>query len=271
MHFRAFICSLFVLTLLICFPASAEQVDVELVIAVDVSGSMDFGELRTQRRGYVEAFRSSEVHSAISSGLLGAVAVMYVEWARDDLKRVIVPWTRLQTPADAIAFSDRLEAAGLANMRNTSITGAIGYGVEQLESNIFEGARMVIDISGDGPNNQGGLVPSARDAAVARGVVINGLPLVTEPWRERLIFGDTGDLEAYFRACVIGGPGSYVIAVKQWEEFASAVRRKLVLELATSDPPRPPFTNAQFLEIPAPDIDCLIGEKRRRERERGGP
>ncbi|MEO1747100.1 MAG: DUF1194 domain-containing protein [Pseudomonadota bacterium] len=271
MHFRAFICSLFALTLSICFPASAEQVDVELVIAVDVSGSMDFGELRTQRRGYVEAFRSSEVHSAISSGLIGAVAVMYVEWARDDLKRVIVPWTRLERPADAVAFSDRLDAAGLGNMRNTSITGAIGYGVEQLENNAFNGVRLVIDISGDGPNNQGGLVTRARDRAVSRGVIINGLPLVTEPWRERLIFGDSGDLAAYFHACVIGGPGSFVIAVKQWEEFASAVRRKLVLELAAVDALLPPLINAQFLQVPVPDIDCLIGEKRRRERERGGP
>ncbi|MEO0542505.1 MAG: DUF1194 domain-containing protein [Pseudomonadota bacterium] len=263
-----------ILTICLCLFSSfarAEEaiVDVELVIAVDVSGSMDFGELRIQRRGYVEAFRSPDVHDAIADGLLGSVAVMYVEWARSDLKRVIVPWMRLETPQDAREFADRLEAAGLGNMRNTSISGAIEYGVTQIEGNAFVGSRRVIDVSGDGPNNQGGLVTLARDKAVARGVVINGLPLVTEPWRERLIFGDDGDLATYFRACVIGGPGSFVIPVTRWEEFGAAVRRKLVLELAGRVPSEPLVKRIQFLDIPTADVDCEIGEKRRRERERG--
>ncbi|MEO1703282.1 MAG: DUF1194 domain-containing protein [Pseudomonadota bacterium] len=269
MSIRLIVLSLCLFVLPFCAHAQTRAVDVELVIAVDVSGSMDYGELQIQRRGYVEAFRSPEVHEAISKGLLGAVAVMYVEWARNDLKRVIVPWTLLETPADALSFAGRLEAAELGNMRNTSITGAINYGVEQLDTNSFDGSRRVLDISGDGPNNQGGLVTLARDEAVARGVIINGLPLVTEPWREQLIFGESGDLDRYFRACVIGGPGSFVIAVKNWEEFPDAVRRKLVLELAGPMPLESWVQRAQFLELPSVNMDCLIGEKRRRERERG--
>ncbi|MEM9999639.1 MAG: DUF1194 domain-containing protein [Pseudomonadota bacterium] len=251
--------------------ANARAVDVELVLAVDVSGSMDFNELRIQRRGYVEAFRSPEVHRVIEEGLIGAVAVTYVEWARNDLKKVIVPWTLLQSGADALQFADRLEAAEIGNMRNTSISGAIAFGARQLQENAFEGARRVIDISGDGPNNQGDVVTDARDAAVAAGIVINGLPLVTDPWRERFIFRGEGTLAGYYAACVIGGPGSFVIAVDDWSGFPDAVRRKLVLELAGRVPAPSDIVPAQFLDNPLANVDCEIGERRRRERERWGP
>ncbi|MEO1745959.1 MAG: DUF1194 domain-containing protein, partial [Pseudomonadota bacterium] len=172
-----------IILLLSSLSARSEQVDVELVLAVDVSGSMSTDELRIQRRGYVEAFQSTEVHNAIADGLLGSIAVIYVEWARADLKKVIVPWTRIETAADALAFSDRLAAAEIGNMRNTSITGALVFGAAQIETNAYDGLRKVIDISGDGPNNQGGLVTNARDAVISKGVVINGLPIVADPWR----------------------------------------------------------------------------------------
>lgn len=233
------------------------QVDVELVLAVDVSGSMSPTELRIQRRGYVEALRSDEVWNAIDRGLIGSIAVMYVEWAFYDLQKVIVPWTKISRRKDAHDFADRLLSAEYANMQNTSIVGAIGYGAEQLESNNWYGLRRVVDISGDGPNNQGGLVTTARDAAVDAGIIINGLPIVvTGQVRGRGSF--RGDLSKYYESCVIGGPGSFVIPVTKWEEFGEAVRRKLVLELAET-PPSPLLMKASF--GPRADYDCEIGEK----------
>lgn len=252
-----------VFVLIICsIPARfalAEQVDVELVLAVDVSGSMSSTELRLQRRGYAEALSSKQVHDAIAKGLIGTIAVTYVEWARSDLKKVIVPWTRISTPEDAMAFAERLMAAEYANMRNTSITGAINYGVNAIASNDFVGLRRVIDISGDGPNNEGGQVTLARDEAVASGHIINGLPLMIEPWRSGLAF-NIPNLDAYYRTCVIGGPGAFVIAVESWEGFPEAVRRKIVLELAGDTPPK--VWQADFHEVE--QVDCMIGERLRR-------
>lgn len=235
------------------------QVDVELVLAVDVSGSMSPTELRIQRRGYAEALKSDEVWNAIDRGLIGSIAVMYVEWAFYDLQKVIVPWTKISKRKDAHDFADRLLSAEYANMQNTSIVGAIRYGAKQLESNSWYGLRRVVDISGDGPNNQGGLVTSARDAAVDEGIIINGLPIVvTGQVRGRASF--RGDLSEYYKSCVIGGPGSFVIPVTRWEEFGEAVRRKLVWELAEYAPASL-VVQASF--GPSTDYDCEIGEKLR--------
>jgi hypothetical protein len=246
-------------------PAAAQQqVDVELVLAVDVSDSMGLTELRQQRRGYVAAFRSPDVVSAVREGKLGRVAVTYVEWARDDLKRVIVPWTVIEDKESAHAFAERLETAPLRNMRRTSISGAIRFAVEALESNEFEADRQVIDISGDGPNNQGGPVTEARDDAVARDIAVNGLPLLIQPWYAGIPFGAPG-LDLYYKACVIGGPNSFLVAVTSWDEFPIAVRHKLVLELAGLQPPRPAILPAT-LQI-EPEVDCLIGEKVRKDFE----
>lgn len=249
-----------IVSLFMLLPAHAEQVDVELVLAVDVSGSMSSTELRLQRRGYAEAFRSSQVQNAIANGLIGTIAVMYVEWARADLKKVIVPWSIISTPEQANRFADRLMAAEYGNMRNTSITGAIRYGQQQMENNAADGLRSVIDISGDGPNNQGGLVTIARDEAVAAGIIINGLPLVVETDRRGWAF-DMPNLDAYYRACVVGGPGSFVMAVDSWERFDEIVRRKIVLELAGLQPTLP-VQRANFLEQDT--VDCTIGERMRR-------
>ena len=231
-------------------PAQSRQVDVELVLAVDVSGSMRDHELHIQRRGYVEAFRSQAVHDAIEGGLIGIVAVTYVEWARADLKRVIVPWTLIGDPEGAHAFADRLEAAPVANMRNTSISGAIRYGIAAIKN-----------ISGDGPNNQGGRVDVARDEALDAGIVINGLPIMAEPWMGGLGFNISG-LDVYYRDCVIGGPGSFVLPVDEWDAFAEAVRRKIVLELAG----RQLQQRADALPVHLIDdgpVDCTIGERLR--------
>ena len=242
--------------------ARAEPVDVELVLAVDVSGSMSPEELQLQRDGYVAAFRSPEVANAITQGAWGKVAVTYFEWARDDLQKIIVPWLLISNGEDAQAFADALEAAPVGNMRNTSLTGALKTSAAAFADNGFEGERRVIDISGDGPNNQGGLVSDARDAVIAEGITINGLPIMVESWRAGRAFG-ISDLGVYYRACVTGGPLSFVLPVAQWDEFPTAVRRKLVLELSgiVPEPEVPMVIPAQF--APEKPVDCLIGERLR--------
>ncbi len=238
-----------------------ERVDVELVLAVDVSGSMQYAELQLQRDGYVAAFRSPDVIDAIRLGGYGRVAVTYIEWARSELTRVIVPWTIIDGRETAEAFANRLEAALLSNMRNTSISGAIRYGAAAFDDNDVRGVRRIIDISGDGPNNQGGLVTTSRDVAISAGITINGLPLMIDPWLSELGLG-LPELDAYYRKCVTGGPGSFVLPVTSWEEFPEAVRRKLVLELSGRKPAQPLVMKAEFVR--SPEIDCAIGEKLQR-------
>ncbi|WP_422076224.1 DUF1194 domain-containing protein [Vannielia sp.] len=242
-------------------PAQAQpiEVDVELALMVDVSRSMTPNEVEIQRRGYAEAILSNEVMTAVQSGLLGSIAVTYVEWAGDYTQREIVPWTVIQTPQDARAFAEALSQTFAGGMRRTSISGAIEFAADSIESNAFSGLRRVIDVSGDGPNNQGPLVERARDAALAKGIVINGLPLMTNEglsgnW-------DIGGLDLYYRDCVIGGAGAFVIPVHEWSEFAQAVRRKLVLEIAGLPPP------AQIIRAQGP-FDCQIGEKMWEQRRR---
>lgn len=234
-----------------------ERVDVELVLAVDVSRSMEIDELRQQREGYVAAFRSPDVIGAIERGAYGRVAVTYVEWARADLKKVIVPWTIIDGPVAAYEFAARLDAAEVANMQRTSISGAIRYSANALQNNAISGFRRVIDISGDGANNQGGPVTKARDMAVARGITINGLPLMVEPWTGA-VYGNSIGLDAYYIECVAGGPGSFVLPIRKWEEFPEAVRRKLVLELSGLPPAELPVVPVQF--SPGDDAGCSLGE-----------
>ncbi|RMH46259.1 MAG: DUF1194 domain-containing protein [Alphaproteobacteria bacterium] len=235
--------------------AADVEVDVELVLAVDVSRSMTMNEREIQRRGYAEALVSAPVLQAIRSGMLGRVAIAYVEWAGADSQRVVVDWTLIRDAADAAAFARRLSADPGMAMRRTSISGAIDFAARMFDGNGFSGLRRVIDISGDGPNNQGRPVTGARDDAVAAGLVINGLPLMTREGAG--LQWQLDDLDGYYRDCVIGGPGAFVIPVRDWGEFAAAVRRKLVLEIAGIAPPAP----ARL--VPAADAprDCLVGER----------
>lgn len=237
--------------------AADTEVDVELVLAVDVSRSMSPRELEIQRRGYAAALTSPEVTKAISSGLLGRIALTYYEWAGHTSHRTIIPWTLVETAADAEAIALKLTAQFNPSLRRTSISGAIDHGVMQFEDNGFSGLRRVIDVSGDGPNNNGRPVVPARDAAVAQGIIINGLPLMTREGRG-LRFHIT-DLDEYYRACVVGGPGSFVIPVRSWEEFPQAVRQKLVLELASN--PALPKRAAYKARRADGSIDCMIGER----------
>lgn len=230
-------------------------VDLELVLAVDVSRSMTAREFEIQRRGYAEALVSDEVLSAIGQGGYGRIALTFVEWGGAGLQNTLVDWTLVAGRADARAVAAKLLAAPVSSLRYTSISGVIEYAGFQFPDNGFKGLRRVIDISGDGPNNSGDPVAMARDEAVREGIVINGLPLMTR--EGAFTRWDIDDLDAYYRECVVGGTGSFVIPVLDWAEFPAAVRRKLVLEIAgiaiRQLPPRP--------VVPVQGYDCMVGEK----------
>jgi hypothetical protein len=233
-----------------------QQVDVELVLAVDVSFSMDDDEQRIQRQGYVDALRSREFIGAVEQGAIGSVAITYVEWGGIGLTQTTVPWTIIRTAADATAFADSLEAKPLVQLPRTSISGAIRSSIDLIKSNSYQGIREVIDVSGDGPNNAGAPVLHARDFAHQQGVIINGLPLLMKRDGDNDEFAN---LDAYYRDCVITGPGSFVIPVRGKAEFANAIRTKIIREIATAPMPDP-------LVMPASDMDqpkanCLAGEK----------
>ena len=233
------------------------EVDVELVLAVDVSRSMTERELQIQRRGYAEALNSESVAKAIKNGLIGRIALTYVEWGGVYWQRVVVDWQIIENEADLAAFADQITANFDGVLRRTSISSAITYAADKIDDNNFTALRRVIDISGDGPNNEGPPVTGARDDALARGMIINGLPLMT---REGLgARFHLEDLDAYYHNCVIGGPGSFVIPVTEWDEFPEAVRRKLVLELAGAD--AMPVLKAQYRGETESGYDCLIGER----------
>ncbi|MEM8752664.1 MAG: DUF1194 domain-containing protein [Pseudomonadota bacterium] len=240
-------------------PAEEVEVDVELFLAVDVSRSMSPRELEIQRRGYAEALASDEVVSAIENGPLGRIALTYVEWAGFGSQRVVVDWTLIDGREAAEAFATRISAHFDDALRRTSISSAIDYAAESFDDNGYFAARRVIDVSGDGPNNAGRPVAHARDDALAKGIVINGLPLMT---KEGLGAEWTlDDLDLYYQACVIGGPLSFVVPVLSWDRFPTAVRLKLVQELAAAPPPDERPRPAQLRLELGPSYDCMIGEK----------
>lgn len=235
----------------------AEPVDVELVLAVDVSRSMTPNELEIQRRGYASALVSQPVMRAIRNGLYGQVALLYMEWAGTDSQRIVVDWTLIRGRGDAEAFAQKLAVHVDPSFRRTSIAGALDFASGLFDRNRYDGVRRVIDVSGDGPNNQGRPVTAARDDVLARGIIVNGLPLMTREGMGSQWYLE--DLDRYYYHCVIGGPGAFVMPVQAWEHFPEAVRRKLVLELAGLPPP--PVVRAEFRTAEAQGYDCLVGEK----------
>lgn len=215
-------------------PAAARAdvaVDLELILAVDVSRSIDVEEARFQREGYIAALLNPAVIRAIHSGYLGRIAATYIEWAGFGHNKVIVDWSVIEGEASARAFAAKLAQVPLESASRTSISGAIDYAAPAFAANGFDGGRRVIDISGDGPNNLGRLVSSARDAAVAKGITINGLPMINgRP-------GPSGwprmpNLDLYYIGCVIGGPGAFIVVAQGIGDFASAILRKMILEIA---------------------------------------
>jgi hypothetical protein len=215
--------------------ASAQDlpVDLELVLAVDVSGSIDMEEARQQREGYVAALADPAVVQAIRSGFHRRIAVAYLEWASGDYQRLVLDWALIEDEASAGAFAGRLALEPTRTARWTSISGAIDAAVPLFDGNGYAGDRRVIDVSGDGPNNRGRPVTAARDEAVARGIVINGLPILND--RRQPFDLPTPmemDLDTYYFEQVIGGPGSFVVPAKDFTDFKAAILSKLIREIA---------------------------------------
>jgi hypothetical protein len=234
--------------------AAQTVVDLELVIAVDVSLSMDLDEQRLQREGYVAAFRDGAVQKAIVSGAHGRIAVVYMEWAGSHWQDVIIPWTVIDSPKAASAYADRLEAQPITRERWTSISGALQFARHLLGKSNVRGLRRVVDISGDGPNNAGAPVLTVRAALLADGIVINGLPIMLKSGAQGIF--DLPDLDRYYASCVIGGPGSFMVPVNTLAELKEAIRRKLLLEISGLGAP------ARVIPVQtAPKHDCLIGEQ----------
>ncbi|ABE38554.1 DUF1194 domain-containing protein [Rhodopseudomonas pseudopalustris] len=235
----------------------AMAVDVELVLAVDVSYSMDVDELAVQREGYAEALRSSDFMKTLKTGPNGRIAVTYFEWAAASDQKIILPWQLIDGPESADAVATEIMNAPLRRASRTSISGAINFAMPLFEQNAYHGLRRVIDISGDGPNNNGEPVTLARDAAVEKGVVINGLPImVKEPSYSTM---DIENLDYYYEDCVIGGPGSFVVTIKSRDKFKEAIRTKLVMEVAGRTPPHRIVPVADRAQTPR--VSCLVGEK----------
>lgn len=260
---RALIFKMAVWVSLLTGPAASDmmEVDLELVLLVDVSRSMTERELEIQRQGYAAALLSNEVFAAVLSGPLQRIALTYVEWS--GTQDVIVDWRLLETRADLQEFSYALSSRFDPYLRRTSISEALMFGAAMIERNDFEGLRKVIDVSGDGPNNQGRPVLQARKEVLSKSITINGLPLMTREGMGSQWHLD--DLDLYYENCVTGGPGSFVIPVLDWPDFAEAVRRKLVLEIALA-PSFEKLTPAQY--TPSSDYDCMIGEKMWEQRQR---
>ncbi|MBK1623736.1 DUF1194 domain-containing protein [Afifella marina] len=238
------------------FAADDTPVDLELVLAVDVSWSMDYDEQVFQRAGYVAAFRDPEVIEAIRSGGWGRIAVTYVEWAGSSLQEVIVPWTLIEDAASAHAFADKLDTTTTGRLRRTSISGALGFSFSAFDDSGYAGLRRVIDVSGDGPNNQGLPVTVERDRLVSEGVIINGLPILLKGSGGRG-FMSIPNLDVYYEDCVIGGTGAFALPIRDVSEFSTAIRQKLLLEIADYPPEKTLVQDAQD----APRVDCMIGEK----------
>jgi hypothetical protein len=231
------------------------SVDVELVLAVDVSYSMDMDELAIQREGYAQAIVSKEFLQALKTGPNGKISVTYFEWAASSDQKIIIPWRVIDGPESADAVAAEIMKTPIRRASRTSISGAINFAMPLFEENPHRGLRRVIDISGDGPNNNGTPVTIARDTAIEKGITINGLPImVKEPSYSTM---DIDNLDYYYEDCVIGGPGAFVVTIKDREKFKEAIRTKLVLEVANLQPERRVIRVAER----EPRVSCMIGEK----------
>lgn len=266
--------SLLLLILLAVTPAKAQgsgkrvlenlariPVDLELVLAVDVSSSMDKDEQRLQRDGYVAALRHPAILASIDSGSIGSIAVTYVEWGASWKITTVLDWTLLQSRQDAIDASNALASKSIGTANSTSISSVLTAAANMLDENRYLGKRRVIDISGDGPNNVGAAVLVARADVLSRGIEINGLPILIKQ-------GGGGfqieNLDLYYRECVIGGPSAFVIPVYDKNRLASTILQKLVLEMAGIVPPRATVhLAANKIVRTTPSFDCMIGEKQR--------
>jgi hypothetical protein len=237
--------------------AAKLPVDLELVLAVDVSGSIDQDEAGLQRDGYVAAIADKKIVAAIRSGILGRIAVTYFEWAGEGWQAPVIDWRVIKDAASAGAFAAELARMPIDSGPWTSISGAIDFAVPLFAGNDFDGTRRVLDISGDGANNVGRMAPDARDDAVRRGIIINGLPIMNE--RMNISRRPIANLDLYYKNCVIGGPGAFIVVARNFVDFARAIRRKLILEIAGASPEPRAMLIPASADAPPP---CDIGERR---------
>jgi hypothetical protein len=239
---------------------AATPVDVEVVLAVDVSYSMDPEEQALQREGYMAAVTSREFLQALRQGMHGRIALTYFEWAGMHHQQIIVPWRVIDGPETADGFAADIGRARYTRASRTSISGALLFAAPLFEGSGYRGVRRVIDVSGDGVNNNGPLVTVTRDKVLAKGITINGLPILLK--RPNASTLDIDQLDVYYEDCVIGGPGAFVIPIKERNQFKEAIRTKLVLEIAGRQPEHRvvPASAAQ------PRVSCTIGERLWQER-----
>jgi hypothetical protein len=239
---------------------NAIAVDTELVLAVDVSYSMDPDEQALQREGYIAAITSREFMLALRGGAHGKVAISYFEWAGPGDHKIIVPWRLIDGPEAADAVANEIARAPYRRASRTSIASALQFAKPLFDASGYNGVRRVIDVSGDGANNSGPLVVPVRDDVLAAGITINGLPIMLK--RPNTFTMDIDNLDVYYEDCVIGGPGAFVIPIQERSQFKEATRQKLVLEIAGRTPP------ARIIpaQARAPRVSCTIGEQMWRDR-----
>jgi len=237
-----------------------EPVDIELVLAVDVSYSMDPDEQELQREGYIQALTSREFMQALRQGVHGKIAITYFEWAGEHDQRIVVPWRMIDGPESADAVAAEIARAPYRRAARTSISGALMFAMPLFGGSGYRGLRRVVDVSGDGVNNNGPMVTLVRDELLMQGITINGLPIMLK--RPNFSTLDIEQLDVYYEDCVIGGPGSFVIPIKNRDQFKEATRSKLVLEVAG----RVPLARIMPTAADVPRISCTIGERLWRER-----
>jgi hypothetical protein len=222
--------------LLAAGPARAEAVDLELVLLADATGSIDTSEIAFQRKGYAEALVSADVMDAIRTGAHQRIAVTYVEWGSFESQDIVVPWTVIDGEASAAAFADQLIKAPRRAFGRNAIGQALLFGKALIETNVHEGYRKVIDLSADSANSWNGVpLATAREEVVKAGITINGLPILCRFCSGRPV---DYDLEKAFEDTIIGGPDAFVVTADDMQQFATAVKRKLVLEIAGLTPER---------------------------------
>ena len=230
-------------------PKEARQaVDLALVIATDVSPSIDAQEAHLQREGIAEAFANPQVIQAIQAGSLGKIAVVMLDFSSTEYNRVVLDWRAIGDKNAALAFSDAVRRQPRTFGRHTSISQAIESAMLLLDASNFEGTKKVIDISGDGPNNWGRPVNLVRDEAVAKKITINGLPILGDPAE----FGYVPDLDKYYANCVIGGPAAFIVVARGFPDFARAIRQKLIAEIASAAPVNPLLVKVAAARAPEP-------------------
>jgi hypothetical protein len=220
--------------------AADDEVDLLLVMSADVSRSVDATKFQLQRNGYAQAIINPRVLKAIQSGPHGSIGVAFVEWSGVGAQKLIIDWTKISDAKSAQDFSSQIVEAQRPFADRTSISGGIDFALSMLERTPFKAARRTIDVSGDGTNNSGRDVALARDEALAKGVTINGLVILSDrpiPWNPDHT-NPPGGLENYYRNNVIGGPGSFVMVAENFESFGQAIINKLIAEIASVGQPR---------------------------------